>query len=65
MLHMFEGTGISSTGGSFSKQLRMSSAATIIFMGGIDNSLQAESFDQVTTVWPDIQLNLHRNITTL
>jgi beta-D-xylosidase 4 len=54
------GTSINSTSQSgFAAAISAASAAdAIIFAGGIDNSIEAESRDRTTIVWPGNQLDL-------
>ncbi|OLN87005.1 putative exo-1,4-beta-xylosidase bxlB [Colletotrichum chlorophyti] len=60
------GCKINSSDESFNEALESARTAdTIIFLGGVDNTLEAETLDRKTLAWPEPQLELLRALTVL
>jgi beta-D-xylosidase 4 len=60
------GSKINDTDSSYADAITTAkSADTIIFLGGIDNTIESESLDRATIVWPEPQLDLLRQLTAL
>lgn len=60
------GTGISEDVGGFSHAISTAKAAdAIIFLGGIDNTIEAEAQDRIDITWPGNQLELIKQLSTL
>ncbi|KAK2029047.1 glycoside hydrolase [Colletotrichum zoysiae] len=60
------GSQINSTDDSFYQALDSAHAADlIIFAGGVDNTLEAETRDRKTLAWPESQLDLLRSLSAL
>ena len=60
------GSGISSSDSSAEEAIQAASSAdTIIYMGGIDNTIEAESLDRTDIAWPASQLDLIRSLAAL
>ncbi|KAF6816677.1 beta-xylosidase [Colletotrichum sojae] len=60
------GSGINGSDESFSRAVEAATAAdVIIFMGGVDNTLEAETLDRKTLAWPAAQLELLRALSGL
>jgi len=59
------GSGISSAENTTAAIEAANSADVILFMGGIDNSLEAEELDRDNISWPVAQLDLLRQLTAL
>ncbi|KAF8321392.1 glycoside hydrolase family 3 protein [Cantharellus anzutake] len=55
-----QGTGITSDidGGTTTALAAATSSDVVIYIGGIDNSVEAEGLDRTNITWPDNQLNL-------
>ncbi|KAF9880577.1 glycoside hydrolase family 3 protein [Colletotrichum karsti] len=57
----FLGSRINSSDSSFKQAIKSAEAAdVVIFMGGVDNTLEAETLDRKTLAWPEPQLKLIR-----
>ncbi|WDK19699.1 glycosyl hydrolase family 3 N terminal domain-containing protein [Colletotrichum graminicola] len=60
------GSRINSTDDSFKQALDSAhAAALIVFAGGVDNTLEAETRDRKTLAWPESQLDLLRAVSAL
>ncbi|KAK1990265.1 glycosyl hydrolase family 3 N terminal domain-containing protein [Colletotrichum falcatum] len=60
------GSNIKSTDGSFHQALDSAHAADlVVFAGGLDNTLEAETRDRKTLAWPEPQLDLLRAVSAL
>lgn len=60
------GSGINGSDESFSQAVEAAAAAdVVIFMGGVDNMLEAETLDRKTLAWPAPQLELLRALSGL
>ncbi|KZL82503.1 glycosyl hydrolase family 3 n terminal domain-containing protein [Colletotrichum incanum] len=60
------GSKINSTDDSFEQALESAHAADlIVFAGGIDNTLEAETLDRKTLAWPESQIDLLRAVAAL
>jgi beta-D-xylosidase 4 len=62
-----QGTTISGTDTSgFAGAMAAAEAAdVIVYAGGIDNTVEAESLDRTSIVWPGVQLNLVQSLATV
>nr|XP_036589922.1 glycoside hydrolase family 3 protein [Colletotrichum truncatum]KAF6801927.1 glycoside hydrolase family 3 protein [Colletotrichum truncatum] len=62
----FLGSRINSSDASSAQAIKSAKAAdVIIFMGGVDNTLEAETLDRKTLAWPAPQLQLLRTLSSL